>query len=501
MPEHIVTFPRAAVSDIPPEVLSRIFLILAKDGGEGATGYSLDWISVTHVCKFWNQVARNNPILWSSIDFSHPRWAEEKLSRSKSVPLSINYHHDDIKGRVDGSHEALLSKALNRLPLIRTVNIEGPVSILQGLVEKMHSLPAPLIENLYLVGTNHEDVDNTLHGNFLNGIAPRLRHAIFMGFSIDLSTSLFGGVQTLVLGPMKQLASIPDTLVLLSNLPKLVELKIAFGFRRPDGADVSRLASMDSVVMHNCRLMQVIGAEMASQEALAPSSMFLQWVRFTQPVGLEVVLFCGDSIEDTIFESCEETFGPLRNQFSAKGVRFVELNMVHSVRPERADLEFYARSEDKSYVMFSLWFRNEAPMDICGQIAFEFATRLPRDDLKLVDIASVDMNELAWCSLFGQLKRLEEIRAFLYEGLLYALYEDEEAHEGRPTFPSLSKLTLYYDDEYEEKSNKNCWEGLPEALKFRAGCGMPVGNIAILPHGPFPDEYLACLPEGLVTVE
>ncbi|KAF9495894.1 hypothetical protein BDN71DRAFT_1506241 [Pleurotus eryngii] len=185
----------------------------------------------------------------------------------------------------------------------------------------------------------------------------------------------------------------------------------------------------------------------------------------------------------TVFESCEETFVPLRNHFSAEGVRFVEQEKIHSTRLQRADLEFYARSEDKSSVVFTLWFRNEAPMDICGQIAFEFAIRLPRDDLKLVDIASVDMNKFAWCSLFGQLKGLEEIQAFLYKGLLYALYEDEEGDEGRCTFPSLSKLTLYYDDVDEEKSDRKCWEDLPKVLKFRAGCGLPIRKVTILPHG------------------
>ncbi|KAF4562685.1 hypothetical protein AB1N83_009550 [Pleurotus pulmonarius] len=494
--------PRATVHDMPPEVLSRIFTVLASDSA-GRMGFSLDWITVTHVCKFWYQVARDNPTLWSSINFIHPRWAQEKLIRAKSVPLHIDYHHGDIDGSEKAGKEAL-SLALNKMPLIKTAVIKAPFCALEGLVEKMCGLPAPIIEDFRLVC--HDDAMDTSRRDLFSGIAPRLRRATFFGVQINMKTTVFRSVEVLILGTMRTPVPIPDFLALLANLPKLVELRTAIAFRQPDTADSARLACMAPVVLPNCQIMQAIGAGNnadVEQPAATPTA-FLKWVTFAQPVDLTFVMswYC-DELHDNSADAYEQVFGPLDSFYSSHDMQFVELDVVHSIHSQMDDvkeqLDLQAQSKNGTSILLTFWFLDEVFPEDRAPLAEEFAQRLPRDDLKSINIDTVDIGAHIWHSLFGELKHLEEIRAYLYGSFFSALLKKDTHNEERCIFPSLSKLILYFDGEDEEKSERGCWERLPEVLEFRSTHGAPVREIGILPQEMVPQEYLAPI-ESFVAV-
>ncbi|KAI0039928.1 hypothetical protein FA95DRAFT_1462389, partial [Auriscalpium vulgare] len=60
------------VSRLPPEILSAVFSILTDIDRPRNHGKSLAWISITHVCRKWRDVALNNPTLWSTIILPFP---------------------------------------------------------------------------------------------------------------------------------------------------------------------------------------------------------------------------------------------------------------------------------------------------------------------------------------------------------------------------------------------------------------------------------------------
>ncbi|KAI0245772.1 hypothetical protein BJV78DRAFT_1105379, partial [Lactifluus subvellereus] len=68
------------IGRLPPEILYGLF-----PSGPTRTQIKLGWITITHVCSHWRQVALSGPTLWRTIIFHlGAEWAEEMLARSKS---------------------------------------------------------------------------------------------------------------------------------------------------------------------------------------------------------------------------------------------------------------------------------------------------------------------------------------------------------------------------------------------------------------------------------
>lgn len=63
----------ALTARLPPEILSEIFTIVATDlyhsrrWGHYGLAHAYKWISLTHVCRAWREIALNTPRLWSRI--------------------------------------------------------------------------------------------------------------------------------------------------------------------------------------------------------------------------------------------------------------------------------------------------------------------------------------------------------------------------------------------------------------------------------------------------
>ncbi|KAI0284069.1 hypothetical protein BC826DRAFT_881182, partial [Russula brevipes] len=83
----------APVSVLPPEVLARIFHLVALADAESSRPKmgNLRWIGVTHVCRHWRQVALDDSSLWARISGSMAKatWVCEMLARARNAPLSI----------------------------------------------------------------------------------------------------------------------------------------------------------------------------------------------------------------------------------------------------------------------------------------------------------------------------------------------------------------------------------------------------------------------------
>jgi len=54
----------APISLLPPEILARVFSLLALQEPPYSSKQSLGWIRATHVCWHWRQVALDYSSLW-----------------------------------------------------------------------------------------------------------------------------------------------------------------------------------------------------------------------------------------------------------------------------------------------------------------------------------------------------------------------------------------------------------------------------------------------------
>ena len=83
----------APISSLPTEVIAVIFSIsrLFNAPLSGGKQDHLAWLRVTHVCRHWREIALNNPLFWSHIDFDHLTLAgvTEVLVRAKKAPLQF----------------------------------------------------------------------------------------------------------------------------------------------------------------------------------------------------------------------------------------------------------------------------------------------------------------------------------------------------------------------------------------------------------------------------
>ncbi|KAF5316803.1 hypothetical protein D9619_006192 [Psilocybe cf. subviscida] len=82
----------APISKLPVEVLLEIFDLVIED-----SDLMMEWYQeVTHVCRYWRQLAINTPRLWTDIpadsDYNNPYWTHTALERSKPALLNINLH-------------------------------------------------------------------------------------------------------------------------------------------------------------------------------------------------------------------------------------------------------------------------------------------------------------------------------------------------------------------------------------------------------------------------
>ena len=79
------------ISYLPPEVFAVVFSFFCLPGNDIPGGKPDPRLFVSHVCRQWREIALNQPLLWSRIDFTSLSLAgvDEILDRAKSAPLYL----------------------------------------------------------------------------------------------------------------------------------------------------------------------------------------------------------------------------------------------------------------------------------------------------------------------------------------------------------------------------------------------------------------------------
>src|ERR1700728_3921015 len=92
---------------LPPELLIMIFIACAAqpsgtfDAGYWSLAVNMQWIAVTHVCRYWRSVALGCANLWQRLFFFNPDVTKEMIRRSKGTDLEviINKHFRSCQSR------------------------------------------------------------------------------------------------------------------------------------------------------------------------------------------------------------------------------------------------------------------------------------------------------------------------------------------------------------------------------------------------------------------
>ncbi|KAH9058274.1 hypothetical protein EDB87DRAFT_933890 [Lactarius vividus] len=219
------------ISSLPTEVLVTIFsflrvrvTLLAFKLGEKSEGP--EWLRVAHVCHQWREIALNQPLFWSHVDFTTVSsvGAAEMLARAETVPLQLEAripigHWDEARF---GAFQEELQKHVSH---ISHLGISAAPSHLRKTLGGLAS-PAPTLEFLSLSGEECQNrrmrepafVPDTL----FDGSAPRLSSLELWHCNISWKSPFLRGLKHLeIRTPFER----PTLSVWLDALDEMSQLK------------------------------------------------------------------------------------------------------------------------------------------------------------------------------------------------------------------------------------------------------------------------------------
>jgi len=134
------------ISQLPPEILSRIFL-LVRGYDPYETRSSISWIDLSRVSRHWRSIALNCLTLWTFLPLQYTLWTQEMLRRSKNANLTV---HATFSVRTHPPKVSAIVLALSHMARIKTMtlsNLDPDVA-----TEIFSQLPrsAPQLEFLYI---------------------------------------------------------------------------------------------------------------------------------------------------------------------------------------------------------------------------------------------------------------------------------------------------------------------------------------------------------------
>jgi len=197
----VLTRAVSPVSRLLPEILVLIFTFLVEANattnsagdvpeGMGLPEVRLGWITVTHVCSFWRQVALEHRTLWAHHQFnlSH-EWTAEMLRRACDAPLELTLSEEFVPFPPSKNDAAtVISQLLHRVSAL-TIE-EGALSlpVLNSL-----ELPAPLLDTLRITSSQFTILPQSL----FSGNVPKLRDLYLGNIFPAWTTAAFTGLKRL----------------------------------------------------------------------------------------------------------------------------------------------------------------------------------------------------------------------------------------------------------------------------------------------------------------
>ena len=216
------------ISSLPPEVFNTIFSLLCPSSLNRDPDHHRARLYVSYVCHQWREIALNQPLLWSNVNFTtiSLAGAKEILARAKSVPL---YLEARVSHRWDEDRFSKFQTELQaRVPYVCHLRIVALAKhfhlhrTLEGL-----SSPAPTIESLVLFsqgGFCDRDIDFYLPDTLFNGFAPRLSCLKLFYCEISWASPLLKGLRYLEIR-LSSSNSEPTLAVWLDALEEMKHLK------------------------------------------------------------------------------------------------------------------------------------------------------------------------------------------------------------------------------------------------------------------------------------
>lgn len=169
---------RVGINKLPVEMLRHIFIHAAANDPHRYicdTSYitasepsiCMGWISITHVCHLWREVALATQSLWTDIILNFGQtWAEEMVRRSgPTAPISILVA--DCRGWDEDMYEIFDVFVPPMIHRVERLELWGDYKDLRHMYARLMSTPAPALRSLRLSNAPHWRADDELDFNGL----------------------------------------------------------------------------------------------------------------------------------------------------------------------------------------------------------------------------------------------------------------------------------------------------------------------------------------------
>ena len=277
------------IPHLPPELFRMIFIACADPpyGPLCRRTTSIQWIAITHVCRYWRSIALGYSDLWKRLRFSNPDVTKEMIRRSKGSDLEVIIH-SSLRSIAMSTFLPMVLHELHRVSLLHLVCPE----LLENLLDNFASA-APKLEYLHLsapFGQNPFHIPDTIFSRETPALCSlKLHRCIFTSPSPSSDT---------VSSPDSRIGHIPSTISqivsFLRGIPMLHTLVL-------DG--VLPLVGSDDAYP-NLVLPKLSRLELCS--SIASCTNFLEHIIF--PVTTDITIRCPNSSQDDDYGRLFRTF-------------------------------------------------------------------------------------------------------------------------------------------------------------------------------------------------
>ena len=457
----------APISSLPTEVIAFILSISRHlfRGFAHEKPNHLAWLRVTHVCHHWREIALNNSLFWSHIDFTDFTSAStaEMLVRAKKAPLHLTAWFLGFP-RDHARFIAFTKELQSHVANICHLDIRADAVFLRRPLKRLSS-PAPTLESLSLgaegIATrSRTTIPDTLFG----GTAPRLFSLKLCRCNISWKSPLLNGLRSLqIYEPSKHARpSLADWLDALDQMPQLknLDLHSASPIVPPFPLDVKRTVTLPFLTDLN------IYAS-AGECSLALSHLVL-------PVLTKLCIEAksdldGSDVLQLLPYVARHSHGPQDTQPLQ--------NIIIRGYIDHIEISAYPDTNVNCYGPYTV---PRVELIITRQVTTEILdaamATLPLDNLlKLTALANAWFDELFWHIHAPRWPLLESVLLgpLAARGFREMILQDKCGHEN-PLFPSLTNLALYENTLAVPRALR-----LRDALMKRVDQGLPLETLEL----------------------
>ncbi|KAK0446779.1 hypothetical protein EV421DRAFT_1734027 [Armillaria borealis] len=398
----------APISQLPPEMLSRIFLFVSYPR---ESYKSLLWINVSHVSQHWRAVALGFPALWSSPPFMVPTWAHEMLKRSKMAPLTIVADLTYMTPKM----LAVFDDAMRQADRSAELNLTGAKTMEKYLTDITKR--APFLNKLCISQVysryNENEERIALPYNFFDGQAPRLRHLDLRRCQVHWDSGLMQNLTYLrIVEPGDFRPTTSQLVDLLEQMPYLETLDLDHAL--PIVSETTKTLPSPSHVISLPRLSQI---HLVS--SVLETANLLNRIDFPSTATMRLILD-GTKGTGTDFSSLIPTISKSRTFASDNALTSAPFKALSLTSPYHTNIHFAAYTVTNTFASpleivapaleLHLSWRSDSP-GTKEQVAQTICQALPLAQLRVLRIfdPECDFKHTTWVDLFGSLPKLKKI--------------------------------------------------------------------------------------------